>query len=1065
MKKISKLLTVFAAVTLLASCENPLKRFQPKEDEPSEQEQKPAEQDVAVTGVTLNKKELNIFFGGKERLTATVAPENATNKLLTWTSSDEDVAVVNATGLVAAVGVGNTTIKVASQADPTKYDECVVHVTVEDKTVHVSSVSIEEESFALDLGGKDTANPTLTVLPENATNKAVTWSSSDSSKVLVDSATGAIKAVAVTTAPVTVTATSVDDATKSDTVQVTVVDTSDHDIHVTSVTLPESKTIDLKAGGNDMLTATVNPENAGNRNIEWSLSAEGIVELSPFGSNSVLIHALQTGTVTITATSDDNSSATASCLITVEDTTVYATGVSIKVNDAEESEVSVELNKSVNIDASVLPATADNKEIVWEVASEDEQYVTLSSKETGSITVIGKKVTETPVVLTAKAKLDPTKSKTIEVNVVDPTDVDRFVSFNDPVDYANYKLRIEEDNLNAIEGVSENASLSKGNFFAYSSGDEEKALYKVGDQGSFRFAPSGNVLKKGESEPTVISNIETSKKLYKLGESEYELVSLDTYATVAENGIDYTFKPAALNGKFKLELQPDSKYYSKTVKTCEFEFEVIHGYNVDSLAELSLFDNIQSAWNDYKIASGLNGVVANGGIVLHKDIEIVSSILPSKFVESAADLETFKANEADEYSYWCSLFDTAAEADERFIGSIKDCETIFNRDTRFEDFRFEGNFFSIDCHSLKTVANLSGGFTGDGSHTSLFNVNNTDMCDEAVAPNASQVHDITMRNFSVKANGGLVTLPGSSLLSEFELGGLIAFKLDSAQFYVENAIVTQAFTAFMMFDDPDTNLTEFHADRVIGYDSYNSVFYVHGTSVNTLSNSWVNKAGGPLVLLDENNSDGTKTYSEANMDCTNCYMHNLVLGTEPWFSGHDAASYIQGYITIPGAPTSEPSEMVAHWYYYLATQVGATARTIATNSGGAAYCDFVAIDVNARHFQDNTTQNLTGHFTLDNDVVSKSVNMQMSTVAKDPANSYACAFPNWSSPAQAYLVSSANGGNMLLDMSTNTPTINNPAHFASEYVNVFLNPAAAGGEMGAYLGRYINIVLGTFPIA
>ena len=1083
MKLLSKLLIAGAATLATATAVvvpvtvTAAKRKAAQETQQDEShDETPAQTDVAVTGVSLNKKETSIYFGSKERLTATVAPENATNKLLTWTSSNEDVAVVNATGLVAAVGTGDAVIKVASQADATKYDECTVHVSVEDKTVHVTSVEIAEESFELDLGGKTNEKAHVTVLPEDATNKSVVWTSSDPSKVLVDSSTGDIVAVAKTTTPVIITAKSVDDPTKSDTVLVTVADTTDYDVHVSSISLPEALNLDLKDGGNGLLTAEITPSNAGDREIEWSLSEEGVVSVSKFGSNSASIHALKTGTVTITATSHDNSEATASCVITVEDSTVYATGVSIKVNSAEATEASVELNKNITIDASVLPAEADNKEIIWEVSSADEEFVTLSSKESAQIIVIGKKVTSSPVTLTAKAKADPTKSKSISVSVIDPTDVDQFVSFNDPVDYSHYKTRIEADNLNEVEGLSENADLAKGNYFKYAAGDAGKALYKVGDQGSFKFAVSGNVLLKGDSEPTVINNIETTKKLYIDNAGTYEVVdTISNYMSVADSGVDYTFTAAAAGHKFKLELQPSSKYYTKTAKLYEFEFEVVHGYNVDSLAELSLFDNSQAAWNDYKIASGLGGVTAQGGIVLHKDIEIVSSILPSMFVESEADLAKFKVDEKDdEYAYWKTLFSSEAEADAQFVGSLKDCKAILNRDTKTEDFSFEGNFFSVDCSSLKTIADLSGGFGGDGSHTSLFNINNLDMIDGAVGPSsASQLHDITMRNFTVKANGGLVTLPDDSL-SEFEKGGLIAFKMDSARVHVENAIVTQAFTAFMMFDDQDHHLTEFEADRVIGYDSYNSVFYVHGTDANTLSNAWVNKAGGPLVLLDENNSEGSKTYSEANMDCTNCYMHNLVTGTEPWFAGHTGATaMVQGYITTPGsAPTdpSDPANVMAHWYYGAAYQFAQTmsvpATTIAKIMEDGTYCDFVAIDVNARHFADNTTQNLTGHFTLNNGAPGKNVNMQMSTVAKTVQGEYSapCAFPNWTSPSQAYLVSSANGGNMLLDMSSNSASINDYGHFTSDYVNVFLNPAAQGGTLGAIHGRYISIVLGTFSL-
>ena len=1098
MKKFVKILTACAALTLLGGC------AKKESEQPADQGgDTPAEVDVAVTSVSLNKHETNIYFGAKERLTATVAPENATNKLLSWSSSNEDVAVVNATGLVAALGVGDATIRVASQADPTKYDECVVHVSVEDTTVHVSSVTITEESFALDLGGTTTAHPHVTVLPENATNKTVTWSSSDPSKVVVDSSTGTIVAVAVTSEPVVVTATSVDDSTKKDTLTVTVVDTTDHDVHVNDdgVSLPETVNIDLLQTDTAIVTADVLPSNAGNKTIEWALSGEGVVEITPVGATSVSIHALSVGTVTLTGTSVDNPNAHDTCTINVTDTTTPATGVSIKINTAEVTEANIELNKNVTLDASVIPAEAQNREIVWEISSEDEQYVTLSSKTTASIIVIGKAVTSEPVILTAKAKSNPSISKSVEISVIDPTDVDRFVSFIDPENYQQYLSRVEEEHLNSVDGLSENASIDKEQFFEYAEEDAQKQVYKVGDQGEFKFALGGNVLLAGETDPdetTEVKNIETEKTLYKKNNlGVYEVVTMNNYVTVADTGVDYTFKPAAIGGEFKLEFRPDHKYYSKAAPY-EFEFEVVEGYNVDSLAELSLFDNIQSKWNDYKIASGLGGVEAKGGIVLHQDIDIVSSILPSSLVESEADWDAFKAGDAagddkGEYTYWVEhLFNNDEDAAKaRFIGSIKDCKTIFNRDTRSEDFTFEGNYNLIKCKDLKTIANLSGGFEGDGSHTSLFNINDLDMCDEAVAPTAGQVHKATFRNLAVKANGGIVTNPDNSV-SEFEKGGLIAFKLDSAECYFENTIITSAFTAVMTFDDADHHLTKMEADRLIGFDSYNSVFYAHGTDYNKLSNSWVNYAGGPLVILDENASKGGdplgRDYYEASMDCVNSYMHNYVKGTEPWFQGHAGASQmVDQYITTPGSEPdwTSPTDIQAHWYYYSAYQFAQAqpqiaAKTLAGVKDDEVKCDLVAININARAFVDNISQNLTGHFTVTNSSLNplKNANMQMSTVARVPGeNPYLdCVFPNWSTPAEAYLISSASGGNMLLNMQTGSGTANDPSHFASDYVNIFLNPSAGGvpagpsgwivtPEEGLGLGRYIGITLGTFPLA
>ena len=80
-----------------------------------------------VTGVSLNKNALSLAVGGTETLIATITPGNATNKNLTWTSGDEDVATVN-NGVVTATGTGTTNITVTT-ADGNKTATCTVTVT------------------------------------------------------------------------------------------------------------------------------------------------------------------------------------------------------------------------------------------------------------------------------------------------------------------------------------------------------------------------------------------------------------------------------------------------------------------------------------------------------------------------------------------------------------------------------------------------------------------------------------------------------------------------------------------------------------------------------------------------------------------------------------------------------------------------------------------------------------------------------------------------------------------------------------------------------------------------
>lgn len=169
---------------------------------------------VNVTGVTLNKSTSSLWVGDTEQLTATVAPANATDKSVTWSTLNSAVATVNSSGLVTAVAAGSATIRVTT-TDGSFTADCVYTVSA----VLVTSVTLNETSLELITGH---VNQLLaTIAPANATNKNVTWSSSDETKVTVSS-TGLVTAVATTSSAVTITVTTADGGF-TDTVSVTVV--------------------------------------------------------------------------------------------------------------------------------------------------------------------------------------------------------------------------------------------------------------------------------------------------------------------------------------------------------------------------------------------------------------------------------------------------------------------------------------------------------------------------------------------------------------------------------------------------------------------------------------------------------------------------------------------------------------------------------------------------------------------------------------------------------------------------------------------------------------------------
>lgn len=267
---------------------------------------------VPVDSVSLNKNSLTLDEGETFQLSATVLPDNATNKTVSYSSNVTDVATVSSTGLVKAVSEGTATIKVVTNSGA-KIDECVVKVNK--VVVPVTGVSISKSSLVLGLD--DSAIVYARVEPSNATNQNVTWSTSDDKVATVED--GLITSVGVGTATITVTT---KDGGFTSTMTVTVTD--EQIIAVTGVTLSKSS-LELKAGTTSAVRAEVEPANATNKNVSWSSSNERVATVE-----DGMISAVSRGSATITATTEDGGfTASLSVVVTESDPEVYVTEIEI----------------------------------------------------------------------------------------------------------------------------------------------------------------------------------------------------------------------------------------------------------------------------------------------------------------------------------------------------------------------------------------------------------------------------------------------------------------------------------------------------------------------------------------------------------------------------------------------------------------------------------------------------------------------------------------------------------------------------------------------------------------
>ncbi len=271
---------------------------------------------VPATGISLDKSAFTLTKGTQGNLAATITPEDATDKAVEWTSSDESIATVDSDGKITALSVGAAVITAKSH-DGGFTAECTVSVAIP-----VTGVSINKTELTLIKGSNDTLIANIS--PDDATDKALVWSSSDTN-VLTVNADGRITAIAGGTATIKVTT---HDGGFSASCSVTVT------VPVTGVSLNKTS-LDISAGNTDSIDAIISPEDATNKVVSWSSSNTAVATVDDTGN----ITAVSSGIAVITVTTHDGAF-TAMCSVTVPitwtasyDSTVASTSYTVCSNN------------------------------------------------------------------------------------------------------------------------------------------------------------------------------------------------------------------------------------------------------------------------------------------------------------------------------------------------------------------------------------------------------------------------------------------------------------------------------------------------------------------------------------------------------------------------------------------------------------------------------------------------------------------------------------------------------------------------------------------------------------
>lgn len=326
-----------------------------------------------VTGIKISQSAVTIENGGTMQLTCEVLPATAYDKTVTWKSTLPEICHVAGDGTIVALNPGKSVITVTT-ADGGFSADCVVTVNQP-----VESVDVTPKNISLEVNG--VANLSVSVLPVNATDKTVTWTSSDESVVSVDT-NGRIKGLRSGTAEIY--AVSNADKEKKDFCKVTVIR------RVEGISLNVGA-VDVLEGESVKLTAEVHPEDATDKTVRWTSSDINVAVVASDGS----VYGIKEGQAVVMATTADGGFVDV-CRVNVVTRAVLAQEIKLNVNT-----LSLVKGEAIQLHAQLWPDNVTNRAVKW--VSENDAIATVNDE--GNVNAVAKGATNIKAVTTDGSNL------------------------------------------------------------------------------------------------------------------------------------------------------------------------------------------------------------------------------------------------------------------------------------------------------------------------------------------------------------------------------------------------------------------------------------------------------------------------------------------------------------------------------------------------------------------------------------------------------------------------------------------------------------------------------------
>ena len=417
----------------------------------------------SVTSIGLNETSLTMDAGSSFQLTADVYPYDATEKAIEWSCSDESVATVDQDGLVTALTKGSCTITVTAK-DGGISESC--QITVPNTATYVTKA----EDFQSEHPYGKNCSDIWVYEKKGAGSISVTFTAdtaleadTDADYILIKDENGEVvgqysetelagKTIKVDGSKfwLQLVSDAIDSKDYGFSVSKIEVGEASEDpekVEVTGVSLDETE-LNLTINDTSTLTATIEPSDATNQNVSWSSDNKNVATVDEDGN----VTAVGAGTATITVTTEDGEY-TAECVVTVADTVVQVTGVSLG-----RTSLDLSVGKSATLEATISPKDATNTNVSW--SSDNESVATVD--ENGKVTAVA----AGEATITVKTE-DGEYTSDCKVTVTE--EAESFVIVVDPED-----LKLSEGETAALSVTTEPESVTEQKF-TYKSSDEDVA--------------------------------------------------------------------------------------------------------------------------------------------------------------------------------------------------------------------------------------------------------------------------------------------------------------------------------------------------------------------------------------------------------------------------------------------------------------------------------------------------------------------------------------------------------------------------------------------------------------